>query len=143
MRVPTFQHVWRTVNWRALAALALLLLSWSASPVSLLASEPDYCAMECCVADGHCCCASRKLYVAGEERDEHPTWQTARLEAPCPCPATPASTASFISRQVVSAVTLLATTSSAPILILRDQGSLYRSFRASPDSSRAPPVVRS
>src|SRR6266511_1832745 len=44
-------------TWRAiLAALALLVTSLSPA-LSLAASEPEFCEMACCVAEGHCCAA--------------------------------------------------------------------------------------
>src|ERR687888_1251558 len=50
----------------AVAALALTL-GWISVPLSLAAWEPDVCEMECCIAAGHCCCATRHPYVKGHE----------------------------------------------------------------------------
>jgi hypothetical protein len=50
----------------ATAAMFALLLGWLAPVLPLTANEPDFCSMECCVAEGHCCCAARKPFVKGQ-----------------------------------------------------------------------------
>src|SRR5215468_2380716 len=48
----------------AISALALAM-GWLSVPFSLASREPDVCEMECCVSEGHCCCAARKPFVKG------------------------------------------------------------------------------
>lgn len=57
---------------RAAAAALALLLGWLGPVLSLAASESEVCMMECCVAEGHCCCAARKPWVAGQKPDGVP-----------------------------------------------------------------------
>ncbi|MEP7337930.1 MAG: hypothetical protein ABI977_09310, partial [Acidobacteriota bacterium] len=72
MTFPKFQRAidrirWRKINLRAASALLIFLLGWSALPAVMLAQEPDTCWMECCVAEGHCCCATAKPFVEGHD----------------------------------------------------------------------------
>jgi hypothetical protein len=64
----------------------LLLLSAVATPLALAASEPEFCSMECCVADGHCCCAARKPFVEGQVpgADGQPVFSENALTKACP-----------------------------------------------------------
>jgi len=50
---------------RVTAVVFALLLGWLSPAMRLMANEPDVCSMECCVAEGHCCCAARKPFVKG------------------------------------------------------------------------------
>lgn len=71
---------------RVVATLCALLLGWL-SPVSpLLADDPDVCQMECCVAEGHCCCATRKPFVEGQlpNQNGQPILSDKALNAACP-----------------------------------------------------------
>jgi hypothetical protein len=70
---------------RVTAAVFALLLGWLAPVLPLAASEPDVCAMECCVAEGHCCCAARKPFVKGHVpgEDGRPVISEKELTAPC------------------------------------------------------------
>ena len=79
---------------RVTAAVITLLLGWLAPTLPLAASEPDVCAMECCVAEGHCCCAARKHFVKGHVpgADGQPVFSEKELTASCqPQCAQPAS----------------------------------------------------
>src|SRR5262245_1726913 len=60
------------VTWRAIFAAFALLLSSLSPALALSASEPEFCETACCVAEGHCCCASRKPWVKGRRPDGHP-----------------------------------------------------------------------
>jgi hypothetical protein len=42
---------------QASAVIFALMLGWLSPVAPLMANEPDFCSMECCVAEGHCCCA--------------------------------------------------------------------------------------
>lgn len=85
----------RQQQWlRSRAALAILLvaLGWLAVPVSLAAQKSDVCEMECCVADGHCCCAAHRTYVAGQIPDGGDIVTVPELFAPCPAKCASAAT---------------------------------------------------
>jgi hypothetical protein len=68
------------------AVVCALLLSWFSPVLSSAADEPDVCSMECCVAEGHCCCASRKPFVKGHlpGADGRPVITEKELTASCP-----------------------------------------------------------
>jgi len=133
--------IWRAINWQALIVLMMFLLSWSAAPASLLAYEPDFCSMECCVAEGHCCCTARKAFVEGQDHSQFQEFGQAAVEASCPCPVTPPSSAKIVSRQTVRTSTYLATIDSRPPPVRLNFESLYQSLRFRPESSRAPPAL--
>ena len=71
---------------QASAAMFALLLGWVSPVAPLMANEPDFCSMECCVAEGHCCCADRKPFVEGRlpGSDGKPVISEKELTAPCP-----------------------------------------------------------
>jgi hypothetical protein len=69
---------------RAAAGAMLLLFNGLAAPVSLAASEPEFCSMECCVAEGHCCCAARKPWVAGQKTGGVPTVAQSQITSKYP-----------------------------------------------------------
>src|ERR1700754_3624863 len=71
---------------RATAAMFALLLGWLAPVAPVVAREPGFCSMECCVAEGHCCCATRKPFVKGQVpgADGHPVISENELKASCP-----------------------------------------------------------
>ncbi|MGH9753939.1 MAG: hypothetical protein ACREA2_14265 [Blastocatellia bacterium] len=71
---------------RAATAALALLLGWLGPVLPLAASESDVCMMECCVAEGHCCCAARKPFVKGQVpgADGEPVISERELTASCP-----------------------------------------------------------
>ena len=69
---------------RATAGAMLLLFNGLAAPVSLASSESEFCSMECCVAEGHCCCAARKPWVAGQKTNGVPTVAQIQISSKCP-----------------------------------------------------------
>jgi hypothetical protein len=70
----------------ASAAMFALLLGWLSPVLSSMRDEPDVCAMECCVAEGHCCCATRKPFVKGHipGANGEPVISEKELAASCP-----------------------------------------------------------
>ncbi len=74
---------------RAAAGAMLLLFNWLAVPVSLASSEPEFCSMECCVAEGHCCCAARKPWVEGQKPDGLPIVAQHQVSSKCPYSCAP------------------------------------------------------
>ncbi|HKQ80233.1 MAG TPA: hypothetical protein VJ810_41455 [Blastocatellia bacterium] len=126
----------------AVAALALAL-GWLSVPLSLASWEPDVCEMECCIAEGHCCCATRRAYVKGREPklgDVSVTFETA-LTNPCPasCAASGNSSQNNLPR-AAHTPSLLVEPASIPLPRNRGQFLLAYPFAAQPSSPRAPPA---
>ena len=87
-------------TWRAImAALALLVTSLSPA-LSLAASEPEFCEMACCVAEGHCCCAARKPWVKGQKPDDRPIIEPVEIRSQSCYFCTPPSSSNLISREM-------------------------------------------
>jgi hypothetical protein len=80
------------------AALALLVTSLSPA-LSLSASEPEFCEMACCVAEGHCCCAARKPWVKGQNPDDYPIIGSVEIRSQSCYSCAPPSSSNFISRE--------------------------------------------
>lgn len=139
LRVTHPVKIWRAINWQAAFVLMLFLLSWSAAPVSLFATEPDVCSMECCVAEGHCCCAAKKLWVEGQNHGGIREIGSPEIQASCPCPVTPPSSVKTISRQTVRVVLHDLADETTNSLTQWTHPSLYHSLRFTPKSPRAPP----
>jgi len=148
MNFPKFQRVtdrlrwrqWAKVNLRAAGALLIFLFAWSALPVAMLAQESDVCSMECCVAEGHCCCATHKPFVEGHDYSGVREIGSAENDSPCQRSATPPSGVKILSRQLAPATAHLPAPEKSAQSILRRDEDFYRSLRFSPDSSRAPPA---
>jgi hypothetical protein len=126
----------------AVAALALAL-GWLSAPLSLAFWEPDVCEMECCIAAGHCCCATRHAYVKG--REPKPGDVSVNVETtltnPCPvgCAASGISAQNNLQRAAQAHAPLTALTLIPPSLY-RDRFLFGRQFAARPSSPRAPPA---
>jgi hypothetical protein len=87
-------------TWRAIfAALALLVTSLSPS-LSLSASEPEFCEMACCIADGHCCCDARKPWVKGQKPGDRPIVEPVEIRSQSCYSCTPPSSTNLISRGI-------------------------------------------
>ena len=71
---------------RVAAVVFALLLGWLSPALRLMANEPDVCGMECCVAEGHCCCATRKPFVKGQipGANGDPIISEKEITSPCP-----------------------------------------------------------
>jgi hypothetical protein len=128
---------------RAVVVTLALALSWLSAPISLAFWEPDVCEMECCIAEGHCCCATRHAYVKGREPkpgDVSLTIETT-LTNRCPvgCAASGISAQNNLPR-AAQAQAPLTTSTSVPPQFYRDQFLSYHRFAAEPSSPRAPPA---
>jgi len=128
---------------RGLVAALALALGWISVPLSLASLKPDVCEMECCIAEGHCCCATRRAYVKGHEPkpgDVSITIETT-LTKPCPvgCAASGISVQNNLSRAAHSSSPLVKPNPIPPgrywERFLPDQ-----QFTAQPSSPRAPPA---
>ena len=93
MKAKNFKQlaVWRLI----LMALSLLFSSLSPA-LALSVSQQDICEMACCVAEGHCCCATRKPWVKGQKPDDRPIIEQIEITAPSGCLGAPPSSASNI-----------------------------------------------
>jgi hypothetical protein len=126
----------------AVAALALAL-SWLSAPISLAFWEPDVCEMECCIAEGHCCCATRHAYVKGREPKPGDVSLTIETTLTNRCPSGCAASGISAKNNL-----LRAAHSQAPLITLADVSpARYRGpflfdqqFAAQPSSPRAPPA---
>jgi hypothetical protein len=87
-------------TWRAVFLAVALLVNSLSPALSLYASEPEFCEMACCVADGHCCCAARKLWVKGQKPEDHPLIEQVEVASQSGCPCTPPSSSIFIQREI-------------------------------------------
>jgi hypothetical protein len=126
----------------AIAALALAL-GWLSAPLSLALWEPDVCEMECCIAAGHCCCATRHAYVKGHEPkpgDVSVNVETT-LTNPClaGCAASGISAKNNLLRAAPARAPLVKLTPIPPSLY-RDRFLFDHQFAAQPSSPRAPPA---
>ena len=139
MSFTNFQTALRKINLKAAGALLIFLMSWSVVPIALVVEQTDVCSMECCVAEGHCCCAAKKLWVEGQDHGGIREIGTAELETACPCPVTPPSSVKTLSRQTVRVFSHDLMSESARQPILLNPPSLYDSLRFTPKSPRAPP----
>jgi len=139
--MTTNRKTWLGVR-AAVAALALAL-GWLSAPLSLAFREPDVCEMECCIAAGHCCCATRHAYVKGHEPkrgDVSVSVETA-LTSPCPagCAASGISAQNNLQRAAHAQALLTTLTPIRPSLY-RDRFLFGRQFESQPSSPRAPPA---
>jgi hypothetical protein len=127
---------------RAVVVTLALALSWLSTPISLAFWEPDVCEMECCIAEGHCCCATRHAYVKGREPkpgDVSLTIETTSTR-PCAagCAASGISAKNNLHRAASAPPPLIALAAISPA---RYQGPFLfdHQFAAQPSSPRAPP----
>ena len=128
---------------RAVAVALALAISWLSAPLSLGFWEPDVCEMECCIVEGHCCCAPRHAYVKGREPkpgDLSLSIET-RLTNRCPagCAASGTTARNKLPRAAQSQVPF-ATITYVPSPLYQDQFLFDHQFVAQPTSPRAPPA---
>ncbi len=133
----------KTINLRAASALLIFLLSWIAVPAPMLAehSAEEFCSMECCVADGHCCCAASKPFVEGKDYSDVPKLALPELASQCPCPVTPPSNSKIAHSQITQTHWRYLAVTEHPLPIYHREDTFYRSPQLSLHSSRAPPVM--
>src|SRR5215475_2592887 len=128
---------------RGMAAALALALGWISVPLSLATWEPDVCEMECCVAEGHCCCATRRAYVKGHEPKPGDVSLTIETTFTNPCPASCAASGISSQNNLLRAAHAYAP-HVKPYNILparyRERFSLDHQFTAQPSSPRAPPA---
>jgi hypothetical protein len=135
------QKIWFRLRV-AVTALALAL-GWISVPLTLATMEPDVCEMECCIAEGHCCCATRRPYVKGHEPkpgDVSLTFEKALTDTcPAGCAASRISAQNYLPRTVQPQPSHIGL-ASIPLPRYRDRFLLDHQFAAQPSSPRAPPA---
>jgi len=128
---------------RAAAVMLALALGWISTPLSLAVWQPDVCEMECCIAEGHCCCATRHAYVKGHEPKpgEVTLNNVTTLGAPCPASCTGSTvTAKNHLPRVAHSALLYVTPGAATLPHSWDQILPARFSAAQLSSPRAPPL---
>lgn len=125
-----------------IATLALAL-GWISVPLSLATWEADVCEMECCIAEGYCCCEKRHAYVKGHEPKLGDVALKAETSLTAPCPAGCAASRASSQNNLPCATHAIAPVKSASISLPRfwDRFPLNRQFAAQPSSPRAPPLL--
>jgi len=96
MKANAFKQL---ATWRAIFAAVTLLFTSLTPSLSLSASEPEFCEMACCMAEGHCCCAARKPWVKGQKPDDRPVIGPVEIRSQPGCPCAAPSSSNFISRE--------------------------------------------
>jgi hypothetical protein len=129
---------------RVAAAVFALLLGWLLPALPLLANEPDVCSMECCVAEGHCCCATRKPFVKGHipGADGRPVISEKELTASCPpqC-AQPASGFHHLQFPKAAIVKYAGEVNVAQLIYARVPHFARDALADDPAAPRAPPLA--
>ena len=130
------------VMWRAAFAALVLLLS-SLSPAFSLASSADLdvCAMECCVAEGHCCCAARKPWVKGHKPDDRPVVEPAELRSKSGCPGAPPSSSNLLLREIARTTAHDHDLARHPVFGYQSPLRAHHSIWFTPTPPRAPPPL--
>jgi hypothetical protein len=128
---------------RAAVALLALALGWISTPISLATIEPDVCEMECCIAEGHCCCATRRPYVKGHEPKPGEVSITVEMASIGHCPAGCAASGISAKNKLLRtahAQAPLVTLASVPPEPYQSPFLLDHQYTAQPSSPRAPPA---
>src|SRR5215510_14256410 len=87
----------QSATWRAIFATLTLFVTSLSPAISLAASEPEFCEMACCVAEGHCCCAARKPWVKGWRPDGLHIIEPVEIKSQSCYSCPPPSSSNFIS----------------------------------------------
>jgi hypothetical protein len=128
---------------RAAVAVLALALGWFSVPLSLASWEPDVCEMECCIAVGHCCCATRHAYVKGREPKPGDVSLSIERTLTDPCPAGCAASGTYAKNKLLRAAHAqapLMTLASVPLEDYLGRFLPDHQFAAQPSSPRAPPA---
>jgi hypothetical protein len=127
----------------AFLALALLI-GWLGPALPLVEGDSEFCAMECCVAEGHCCCAARKPFVKGQVpgADGRPVISDVELTASCPprC-AQPASGIHHLQFHKAVVVKYAGVVGAAQAIYARAPRFARSALADNPAVPRAPPVA--
>ena len=131
----------KPATWRAImAALALLVTSLSPA-ISLAASEPEFCEMACCVAEGHCCCAARKPWVKGRRPDGQPIIEQVQIRSQSCYSCAPPSSSNFISRETLRPAAHDFDLAQRQVFAYHNPLRAHHSIWFTPTPPRAPPAL--
>jgi len=132
------------VRLRAVIALAMLAIGWASAPLALALEPSNSCSMDCCVAEGHCCCNPRKPSVEGQPFDESDHIDNVRISADCPQGCTTPLYSSKLQKREANRAALQFIEFSSP-LIIRPEESIHKPepLWSRPSSPRAPPSTLS
>src|SRR5262249_17634893 len=122
------------------AAVALLVTTLSPS-ISLFASEPEFCEMACCIAEGHCCCASRKPWVKGQKPGDHPIIEPVEIKSQSCYSCAPPSSSNFIPREMARPAAQDFDLASHSVCAYHSLPPLRHSIWFTPTPPRAPPSL--
>jgi hypothetical protein len=139
-----FQNSKFHLRMQVIATALALAISWLSAPLSMAAMEPDVCEMECCVAEGHCCCAARRPFVKGHEpKPGQISWTVeSSMTAPCPASCSGATSSPLnLSPRLIDAHTPLVVLGYLPLAHAPDPTEIPHVDNAQPSSPRAPPAV--
>jgi hypothetical protein len=138
MKANAFKQL---ATWRAVfAALALLVTSLSPA-ISLAASEPEFCEMACCVAEGHCCCAARKPWVKGQNPGDRPVIEPISIRSQSCYSCSPPSSSNFISRETTRPADHDFDLARRHVFSYRGPWRAHHSIWFTPTPPRAPPAL--
>jgi len=135
------RKIW--IRLRAAVAVLALALGWISAPISLATIDPDVCEMECCIAKGHCCCATRHPYVKGHEPKPGDISITVATSSNDLCPADCAASGISAKNKIFRAAhtpALVVTPASVSPASYRSPFLLDHQYTAQPSSPRAPPA---
>jgi hypothetical protein len=131
----------QTATLRAIFAALALLFTTLYPALSLSASEPEFCEMACCVAEGHCCCAARKPWVRGQDPDGHPIIEPVEIKSQSCYSCAPPSSSNFISREIARPPAHDFDLASRPSFGYHNPLRAHHSIWFTPTPPRAPPVL--
>ena len=125
---------------RAMFAVIALLVGSTSASISLASISSDACAMACCIEEGHCCCSPPRASVKGQSHDG-PSFNEAKVTAPCPEGCTnPTTSSKTIARVALRAASHSVVFSESTII--RSEQIISDQFSVDLDSSspRGPPL---
>ncbi len=138
MKAKAFKQM---ATWRAILAAVALLFTTLSPSLSLSASEPEFCEMACCMAEGHCCCAARKPWVKGQEPSGRPIVEPVGIAPMSGCPCARPSSSNFIPREIARPATQDFDLASRPVCAYHSLSPLHHSIWFTPTPPRAPPFL--
>lgn len=138
MKAKAFKQL---ATWRAIFAALALIVTCLSPALSLAASEPEFCEMACCVAEGHCCCAARKLWVKGQKPDSHPTIEPVEIKSQSCYSCAPPSSSNFTSREIARPAATSFDLAQRHAFGYHNPALAHHSIWFTPTPPRAPPAL--
>jgi hypothetical protein len=128
-------------TWRVISAAVALLVTSLLPAISLAASEPEFCEMACCVAEGHCCCAARKPWVKGRRPDGLHIIEPVEIKSQSCYSCAPPSSSNFISRDDARPAAHDFDLAHRHVFAYHGPSQAHHSIWFTPTTPRAPPVL--